>query len=186
MRVHIVRLSLPTQRLIAEGLQRRNELFKLLALAEDPRVKLTRIERGTDDLAANERAFFDALSGEGDFSIVCRQVGLDPLSGARTLQLLSLVGAVRIDRVMPEAGAADATGPSRNEDENVRECVLDHVKLLAIALPSLLSYPFRSHTISECTIFSRKAACSGRTFPGVSRIPWSAGRGPPADPARTG
>ena len=104
---NVVRLSLPTQRLIGEGLQRRDELFKLLALAEDPRVKLTRIERGTDDLAANERAFFDALSSEGDFASVCRQVGLDCLSGARTLQLLSLVGAVRIDRVVPEAGAPE-------------------------------------------------------------------------------
>ncbi len=127
---NVVRLSLPTRRLVAEGLQRRDELFKLLASVEDPRVRLTSLEATPNQLAANERAFLEALGSHDSFQGVCRQVGLDPLSGARTLQLLSLVGAVRVDRVeIPETVASgDAT--HQDEDE-VRQCATDHIKLLA-------------------------------------------------------
>ena len=128
---NVVRLSLPTRRLIAEGLQRRDELFKLLALAQDPRAKLVLGEPQSRDLAANERAFLQALTNENEFSAVCRRVGLDPLSGARTLQLLCLIGAVRMDRTEEPAAVLDRAETSRNEDDRVRECVTDHVKLLA-------------------------------------------------------
>ena len=128
---NVVRLSLPTRRLIAEGLQRRDELFKLLAQAEDPRVKLALGEPQTKDLAANERAFLDAVTRENEFSAVCRSVGLDPLTGARTLQLLCLTGAVRMERTAEPAAAPGGAEASRNEDDNVRECVTGHVKLLA-------------------------------------------------------
>jgi hypothetical protein len=127
---NVVRLSLPTRRLVAEGLQRRDELFKLLASLEDSRVSLQRLDAQPNHLAANERAFLEALDGEDDFQAVCRRVGLDPLSGARTLQLLSLVGAVRINRSEELPGAA-ATDAGHNEDDDVRECATDHVKLLA-------------------------------------------------------
>lgn len=126
---NVVRLSLPTRKLVAEGLQRRDELFRLLASVEDPRVRLERGDARPCHLAANERIFLDALIGEEAFHAVCRRAGLDPLSGARTLQLLSLAGLVRIRR-RQEAGA-DASDAPQQPDDVVRACATDHVKLLA-------------------------------------------------------
>lgn len=126
---NVVRLSLPTQRLVAEGLERRDELFRLLALVEDANVRLVSLDAKPNRLAANERAFVEVLGTHDHFHAVCRSVGLDPLSGARTLQLLSLVGAVRIDRGAAEAPAAGQE-PLKQDDE-VRSCATDHVKLIA-------------------------------------------------------
>ena len=128
---NVVRLSLPTRRLVAEGLKRRDELFRLLAMVEDPRVRLERLEAEPNSLAANERAFLKVLESENEFQAVCRRVGLDPLSGARTLQLLSLIGAVRVDRSEGDDKGADVAELAGRQDDAVRECVLDHVKLLA-------------------------------------------------------
>ena len=128
---NVVRLSLPTRRLVAEGLKRRDELFRLLAMVEDPRVRLERLEAEPNSLAANERAFLKVLESENEFQAVCRRVGLDPLSGARTLQLLSLIGAVRVDRSEGDDTGADVAELAGRQDDAVRECVLDHVKLLA-------------------------------------------------------
>ena len=128
---NVVRLSLPTRRLIAEGLQRRDELFRLLAMVEDPRVRLRSLHAETNALAANERAFLEALASASDFHSVCRRVGLDPLSGARTLHLLSLIGAVRIGRDDSPATRLETADLRQPEDDAVRACVMDHVKLLA-------------------------------------------------------
>ncbi len=128
---NVVRLSLPTRRLVAEGLQRRDELFRMLAMVEDPRVRLRSLHAETNALAANERAFLEALTGECDFHSVCRRVGLDPLSGARTLQLLSLIGAVRIDREETGRARLETADLRQPEDDAVRACVTDHAKLLA-------------------------------------------------------
>ncbi|MBW2233351.1 MAG: DUF4388 domain-containing protein [Deltaproteobacteria bacterium] len=130
---NIVRLALPTQRLIAEGLKRRDELFKFLALLEDPRTRLSPLPDMDARLSASERTLVRALMGEGTFPTVCRQVGVDPLSGARTVQLLQLVGAVRIDRDEKATGPKSVSEPDprSHEDDRVRECVYDHVKLLA-------------------------------------------------------
>ena len=125
---NVVRLSLPTRRLVAEGLERRDELFRLLALVEDPDVRLVQQEAEVGSLAANERAFLQALDSQSGFQAVCRQVGLDPLSGVRTLQLLSLIGAVKIDR--PAASAAKTTDLARQQEDSVRSWVRDHVLLL--------------------------------------------------------
>ncbi len=127
---NVVRLSLPTRRLVAEGLERRDELFRLLASVEGARVRLVRLDARPNRLAANERSFLEALGSDSDFQGVCRRVGLDPLSGARTLQLLSLVGAVRIDRPEEVAGSAP-TDAGHHEDDDVRGCVTDYIKLLA-------------------------------------------------------
>jgi hypothetical protein len=130
---NIVRLALPTQRLIAEGLRRRDELFKFLALLEDPRTHLSPLPEMNARLSASERGFVDAVMGEGAFPAICRRVGVDPLSGARTVQLLQLVGAIRVDRAESPPGprATGETISRCNDDERVRECVYDHVKLLA-------------------------------------------------------
>jgi hypothetical protein len=126
---NVVRLSLPTRKLIAEGLRRRDELLKFLAWLEDPRVKLEAVPGF--ELSGTERAVFSAIAGGAGFAATCRRAGVDPLSGARTVQLLRLLGAVKATRE-DEAGADARRTESRNLDaEAVRECVGVHVKLLS-------------------------------------------------------
>ena len=128
---NVVRLSLPTRRLVAEGVQRRDELLRFLALLEDPRVEVSAVENPDRDLASTERDVLAALRSESGFGAVCRCVGLDPLSAARTIQLLRLVGAVRVTR-RDENGAVGAHSELRSEGEDaLRELVSNHAKLLA-------------------------------------------------------
>jgi hypothetical protein len=128
---NIVRLALPTRRLIAEGLKRRDELFKFLAVLEDPRTRLVPTPDMHARLSVTDRGFVDAAMAGGEFPAVCRRVGIDPLSGARTVQLLQLVGAVSVERTEPAALPPEEASARGNEDERVRQCVYDHVKLLA-------------------------------------------------------
>jgi hypothetical protein len=127
---NVVRLTLPTRRLIAEGLRKRDELFKLLAMLEDPNVRLRRNEDYGGNLWGNERAFVEMLEAEDAFAALCRRAGFDLLSGARTVQLLRLVGAIRITREDGPAAPA-STGEVRKKGRDlVRECVINHVRLL--------------------------------------------------------
>lgn len=128
---NVVRLALPTQRLIAEGLERRDDLLKLLARIEDSRVVLRRVAAYSEDLATNERAFMDAIGDGRDFPAACRTVGLDPLSGARVVQLLTLVGAITLDRQDRSPAGGAGMHHARPHDEDLRGFVTDHVKLLA-------------------------------------------------------
>jgi hypothetical protein len=128
---NVVRLSLPTRRLVAEGIQRRDELVKFLALLEDPRVVLATVPGREANLAPSERALFDALGAEGAFSSLCRRTGLDRLSAARALQLLRLVGSVRLVRTREEGAYLGEEDLRLHDDASVRACVADHVKLLA-------------------------------------------------------
>jgi hypothetical protein len=128
---NIVRLALPTRRLIAEGLRRRDELFKLLALLEDARTRLTPVAGLPAKLSAGERAFMDAVAEEGRFAPACRRAGIDPLSGARTLRLLKMTGSIRIDRDEAAGSAAGEGEHDGGDDDRVRECVYDHAKLIA-------------------------------------------------------
>jgi hypothetical protein len=125
---NVVRLALPTQRLIAEGLQQRDELLKFLAWLEDPRTRLERLQG--PKLSGTEQAIHEAMEGQPRFREVCRKAGIDPLSGARTIRLLRLLGAVKIERPGDAAGGRRAGGGA-SDDEAVRTCVLDHVKVLA-------------------------------------------------------
>jgi hypothetical protein len=128
---NVVRLSLPTRRLVAEGIQRRDELMKFLALLEDPRVVLTPVAGREVSLAANERALFDALTREGSFGALRRRVGLDALSAARVVQLLRLVGAVRVVRTRDDGTYLGESDLRVHDDASIREHVSDHVKLLS-------------------------------------------------------
>jgi len=127
---NIVRLSLPTRRLIAEGLKKRDELLRFLAVLEDPRTRLAPVEGMTQRLSGTERSILDALGSEGRFQTVCHRVGLDPLSAARTVHLLSLVGAIKLRREESADGGAGEGEPHAHDEEVVRECVYDHVKLI--------------------------------------------------------
>ena len=128
---NVVRLSLPTRRLVAEGIQRRDELLKFLALLEDPRVSLAGVAGKEANLAGNERMLFDGLAAEGSFPALCRRVGIDPLSAARTVQLLRLVGAVKLVRTREDEGFLGEADLRRHDEETVRSAVTNHLKLLA-------------------------------------------------------
>jgi hypothetical protein len=118
---NVVRLSLPTRKLIAEGLRRRDELLKFLAWLEDPRVKLEALPGF--DLAGSERAVFSAIAAGGGFAAICRRACVDPLSGARTLQLLRLLGAVKATREdEPEGDAPRGTAIGRGAPARVCRC----------------------------------------------------------------
>jgi hypothetical protein len=127
---NVVRLSLPTRTLIAEGLRRRDELFKYLASLQDSRVRVLRGEVGGSRLEGNEKALYSVLEVESQFPAACRRAGLDPLSAARTVQLLCLVGAARVVREDQQPQCSGEVDLRKNDEDAVRECVLDHVKLL--------------------------------------------------------
>ncbi len=128
---NIVRLALPTRRLIAEGLKRRDELFRFLAVLEDDRTRLRAVPALRDRLGGNELALVDALAEEDRFPALCRRIGMDPLSGARTVQLMKLVGAIELVRREGVPRAAPRVDPRIQEEERIRAAVLDYTKLLA-------------------------------------------------------
>jgi hypothetical protein len=137
---NVVRLSLPTKRLISEGLSRRDELLRFLAALEDPVVRLVCAEAGSEGLSGSSRTMYDALQREPHFSAVCREVGVDPLSGARTVQMLRLSGAVKVVR---DSGlASDGAGPSEPRagqgTSTLRELILGHARLISELLAPLV------------------------------------------------
>jgi len=127
---NVVRLALPTRRLVAEGLQQRDELLKFLAWVEDPRTRLEQLSG--PKLSGTEQAIYEAIEGATGFCEVCRKAGIDPLSGARTMRLLRLLGAVKLTRPEEGQGAAGRQPQGgTHDDDAVRECVEAHVKILA-------------------------------------------------------
>lgn len=127
---NVVRLALPTRRLVAEGLRRRDELLRFLAHVESPRVELEAAPAAAADLSGTERAVHAAIGARAPFAEMCVRAGLDPLSGARLLHHLRLVGAVRVvERADAGAPAAPAKGRSPEAD-GVRDCVHAHLHLL--------------------------------------------------------
>ena len=127
---NVVRLSLPTRRLIAMGLKRRDDLLKLLAWLEAPRVKVTAVEGNGAGLTGTERAMFEAIRSGSDFPEQCRIAGVEPLCGARTVQHLRLIDAVEVRRLTDGEGV---TTPSLEgcDDDAVRDFVRTQVKLMA-------------------------------------------------------
>ncbi len=126
---NVVRLSLPSRRLIAEGLKRRDELIRLLAWLETTRVCVEVVDGAGKRLMGTEQAMFDSIRAGGTFHEQCHRAGVEPLCGARTVQHLCLVDAVTVTR------ATDPAPPEERDiavadDEAVRECVRTHVKLL--------------------------------------------------------
>ncbi|MEZ4218254.1 MAG: DUF4388 domain-containing protein [Myxococcota bacterium] len=129
---NVVRLALPTRRLIAEGLEQRDDLLRFVAHLEDARVVLRRRDGKRDTLSGNGRAVYDALEDGDRFPALCRRAGFDPLSTARTLMLLKVLDAVEIgtveadgDRLLVDLDKASA------DSDVVRGLVVDHVALLS-------------------------------------------------------
>jgi hypothetical protein len=127
---NVVRLALPTRRLVAEGLRRRDELLRFLAHVESPRVELEALEAAAADLSGAERAAHAAIGARAPFAEMCLRAGMDPLSGARILHHLRLVGAVRVVEGSPAKSAATPGNGRRPDVDAVRECVRSHLELL--------------------------------------------------------
>lgn len=133
---NVVRLSLPTRRLIAEGLRRRDELIKFLALLEDPRVRLTPAADVQMNLSGTERTVFDVLASTPSFVEICDRAGVEPLAGARTIRHLRLHGAVDIGRSRDLSDDLEVEKAQKRSGDEIRSCITDHLKLIAeIAMP---------------------------------------------------
>ena len=102
---NVVRLSLETRRLVAEGIQRSQELKKFLSVLDDPCVRLARTAGFDGRLAGTERALAEAIGTERSFAEVCDALRLDRESAARSIQLLRLVGALKLTRLATPARA---------------------------------------------------------------------------------
>jgi hypothetical protein len=109
---NVVRLSLETSRLIAEGQQRSAELRRFLTVLDDPRVQLSQTGLATQPvLAESERAIYAAVRAGRPFAAVVAELGVDRESAARSVQLLRLVGAVKLMR-LPDVAAAPPQDPA--------------------------------------------------------------------------
>jgi hypothetical protein len=145
---NVVRLSLPTRRLIAEGLRRRDELIKFLASLEDPQVRVERSSGAEGNLSGTERAVFDMLGEESSFAEICRRAGVEPLAGARTIRHLRLLGAVSVSRTQkPKADLVEEDVRQSNDDA-VRACIIEYLKLIGELVTPIVAVE-NSHGVSE-------------------------------------
>jgi hypothetical protein len=128
---NVVRLSLPTRRLIAQGLKRRDDLLRFVALLETPNVRIAISQDAPQQLGETERAMLGAIRAGGAFREQCHQAGVEPLCGARTIQQLRVIGVVTVTREEDTTAQAREADGARTDDEAVRECVGLHIKLLA-------------------------------------------------------
>jgi hypothetical protein len=109
---NVVRLSLETSRLIAEGQQRCAELRRFLSVLDDPRVRLSQTGLASPpSLAESERAIYDCVQTGRAFAEVVARLGIERESAARSVQLLRLVGAVKLMR-LPDAALAPPRDPA--------------------------------------------------------------------------
>ena len=159
---NVVRLSLPTRRLIEEGLKRRDELLKFLALIEDPRVLLQAVD-GTG-LQGTERAIYDSLQEGRDFTVVCRDAGIDPLTAARSVQLLRLLGAIKVERRKDGDEILSQSEARSAGDDAVRECVELHVKVLGELVAPIVAVEGSDELRMRLSQVTEEAA---RRYPGI-------------------
>ena len=127
---NVVRLALPTRRLVAEGVQRGEELRKFLKVLESERVELAAAPDVEASLARSERAILEALRTESRFGPLCERLGVEPEAGARSIQLLRLMGAVKLVRARVEPAFVGESDLEAEAAERLREGVARLAKLL--------------------------------------------------------
>ena len=127
---NVVRLALPTRRLVAEGLQRSDELQKFLRVLEGERVELVATVGAEPPVARSERAILDGLRAERRFSPLCERLGVEPEAAARSVQLLRLMGAVKLVRSRDDRAFVSETDLDGEAGERVRARVERLTKLL--------------------------------------------------------
>ena len=135
---NVVRLHLPTQRLVAEGVRWREELRRFVAALADPRVRIEAVAARRDSTSGIERLLVDALAEESAFLPLCRRVGLDEPTAARMLQLLHRAGALRIRRAQDDPDSTQRVR-RREPSESLRQHIEDCVELLAALVTPIVA-----------------------------------------------
>jgi hypothetical protein len=96
---NVVRLSIPTRRLVQDGIRWREDLRCFVRSLADARIRLERASTTARGLAGIEASVFDALADEPHFVALSRRLRLDVWTVARVVQLLQRDGSVRIRHV---------------------------------------------------------------------------------------
>ena len=172
---NVVRLSLETRRLVAEGIQRSEELRKFLSVLDDPCVRLARTRAFDGPLAGMERAIVETIEGERPFAGLCEKLALDREAAARSIQLLRLVGAVKLVRL--SSTPPGAAGDARDAAE------LDELRAQSVAGGKLIGELYTRVMRGRSQRLDRRAARPrarrrDRAFPGAAHR--HAHRGPAA------
>ena len=173
---NVVRLSLPTNRLIGEGLERRDELLRFMAVLEDGRTRIRPRSSAKPLASLSGRAVMQGLAEMadfdhkqegpllGDFQRLCHCAGLDPRSTARTLQFLVGTGRVEIS----QGQGIDGNDYITADDDVIREAVTHHSRLILeltaplVALDGVAAVSERLNRIRE-----ESAACGRSLLDGV-------------------
>jgi hypothetical protein len=157
---NVVRLSLPTNRLIGEGLERRDELLMFLATLEDLRTRIRPGRETRPPVSENERAIMDALDEEGLFQGLCYRSGLDPRTTARTLHFLQQAGRIEIEQDKSDAGSDYSTA----DDDVVREAVALHGKLILELCAPLVALDGAAAVAGRLNRIREESAAGGRSL----------------------
>lgn len=157
---NVVRLSLPTNRLIGEGLERRDELLRFLAKLEEPRARIRVGSETRPPVSENERAIMDALDDDGLFHTLCQRSGQAPRLAARTLLFLHLTGRIKIEQDASE-GTADY---STADDDVVREAVALYGKILFDLCAPLVALDGAAAVAERLNRVREESAASGRAL----------------------
>jgi len=157
---NVVRLSLPTNRLIEEGLARRDELLLFLGRLEDSRTRIHACEQTRPPASENEREIIDALEEEERFSGLCHRSGLDPRTAARTIQQLYEDERVSLDEESSANGAEFSTA----DDDVVREAIALHGKLILELSAPLVAIDGPEAVSERLNRVREESAASGRAL----------------------
>ena len=147
---NVVRLSLPTRKLIAQGLRRRDELMRFLAALEDPNLEIEVIGDAAAGLSNNAHHLCDALREHREFTTACRASGLDALSGARIIQMLRLAGTVAITRRDDENDATP--GETSESHTSLRLMIESLVHLMSELTAPLVAADGADEVFSRMTV----------------------------------
>lgn len=121
---NVVRLSLPTERLVQEGMEQREALLAFVEELREPEVELARQPGAGDNLEGLELLIYQTLEGERRFGPMLESLDVEPWAAARAVQMLRGVGAVRVQRTEPQPAA-------RGDEDALRRSVDAHLKLMA-------------------------------------------------------
>jgi len=157
---NVVRLSLPTNRLIGEGLERRDELLLFLTTLEDSRTRVRPGQEKRSPVSENERAVMDALDDEGLFQGLCYRSGLDPRTAARTLHFLQQAGRIEIEQDKSDTGPEFSTA----DDDVVREAVALHGKLILELCAPLVALDGAEAVAGRLNRIREESAAGGRSL----------------------
>ncbi len=127
---NVVRLALPMQRLVNEGLDRREELLEFLELIKNSQIRMQSVADIGEKLSPQDRDFLVEIGSDTCFLELCNEMKWDPLSAAGRVRHLVKVGALQV------AQEEVSIERAMEEEAQIRSLVTDYVKLLGeLVLP---------------------------------------------------